>query len=209
MDILTMDTLTMDTLASSFTTPSLGVPESGNIRSTMAQWEKTLVYPNDTVRRVLSVIDSAELQVALVVDEKQKLLGVITDGDVRRGLLRGLTLESPASRVMNTTPTVATQDMRASAIEALMREKQLRHIPIVNADGIMLELILLDEATRTERLENIVVLMAGGLGERLGELTKETPKPLLKIGDKPILEIILESFLAQGFYLKRPSNIFP
>jgi dTDP-glucose pyrophosphorylase len=190
----------MNAPASSLAISSLDVAERGNIRSTMAQWKKTLVQPTDTIRRVLSVIDAAELQIALVTDESRKLLGVITDGDVRRALLRGLTLESSASEVMNRHFTVATPDMRPSAIEALMRERQLRHIPIVDADGTILDLVLLDEATRTERLENIVVLMAGGLGERLGELTRETPKPLLKIGDKPILEIILESFLAQGFY---------
>jgi dTDP-glucose pyrophosphorylase/predicted transcriptional regulator len=166
----------------------------------MSNWEKTLVRPTDTVRQVLKVIDTAELQIALVADETRKLVGVITDGDVRRGLLAGRTLESSASSVMNTEFTVAADDMKPSATEALMRERQLRHIPIVDENGTILGLRLLDEVTKTERLDNVVVLMAGGLGERLGELTKETPKPLLKVGDKPILEIILESFLAQGFH---------
>jgi dTDP-glucose pyrophosphorylase/urease gamma subunit len=174
--------------------------QQGKMVISMMNWEKTLVQPTDTLRQVLSVIDKAELQIALVVDDQKKLLGVITDGDVRRGFLAGLTLESTASKVMNPQFTVATQDMKPSAIEALMREKQLRHIPIIDENGIILDLRLLDEATKTERLPNIVVLMAGGLGERLGELTKDTPKPLLKVGDKPILEIILESFLAQGFH---------
>jgi dTDP-glucose pyrophosphorylase/CBS domain-containing protein len=166
----------------------------------MSHWEKTLVGPTNTIRQVLEVIDTAELQIALVTDEARKLLGVITDGDVRRGLLAGLTLGASASSVMNTEFTVATQDMKPSATETLMREKQLRHIPIVDERGVVLDLRLLGEVTKTERRENSVVLMAGGLGERLGNLTKDTPKPLLKVGDKPILEIILESFLAQGFY---------
>ncbi len=166
----------------------------------MAHWQKTLVDPDASIRKVLKVIDEAELQVALVVNENRKLLGVITDGDVRRGLLRGLTLEACASEVMTQNPTVASSDMRPSAIEALMREKQLRHIPVLDEQGVLLDLFLLDEATKIERFENTVVLMAGGLGERLGELTKDMPKSLLKVGDKPILEIILESFLAQGFY---------
>jgi dTDP-glucose pyrophosphorylase len=166
----------------------------------MADWLKTLVAPSNTIRQVLAAIDAAELQIALVVNEQKKLLGVITDGDVRRGLLAGLTLESPASKVMNTQFTSATEDIKPTAIETLMRDKQLRHIPILDEQGILLDLRLLDEATKTERLPNVVVLMAGGLGERLGELTKDTPKPLLKVGDKPILEIILESFLAQGFH---------
>ncbi len=166
----------------------------------MADWLKTLVSPANTIREVLAAIDAAELQIALVVDENKKLLGVITDGDVRRGLLAGLTLESAAHKVMNTLFTVATLDMKPSATETLMREKQLRHIPIVNEHGVILDLRLLDEVTKTERLPNVVVLMAGGLGERLGELTKDIPKPLLKVGDKPILEIILESFLSQGFH---------
>jgi dTDP-glucose pyrophosphorylase len=171
---------------------------SGDI--VMAHWEKTLVRSDQSIRDVLKVIDAAELQVALVVNEQRKLLGVITDGDIRRGFLKGLGLESRASEVMTQNPTVASSDMRPSAIEALMREKQLRHIPLLDTDGILLDLFLLDEATKRERFENTVVLMAGGLGERLGELTKDVPKPLLKVGDKPILEIILESFLSQGFY---------
>jgi dTDP-glucose pyrophosphorylase len=166
----------------------------------MADWLKTLVAPTHTIRQVLAAIDAAELQIALVVDQDKKLLGVITDGDVRRGLLAGLTLEATANSVMNTQFTSASEDMKPTAIETLMRDKQLRHIPILNERGILLDLRLLDEATKTERLPNVVVLMAGGLGERLGELTKDTPKPLLKVGDKPILEIILESFLAQGFH---------
>lgn len=166
----------------------------------MADWQKTLVSPEQSIRQVLKVIDTAELQIALVVDDQRRLLGLITDGDVRRGLLRGLSLESSAREVMTRNPTVASSDMRPSAIEALMREKQLRHIPLVDAGGVLLNLYLLDEATRRERLENTVVLMAGGLGQRLSELTKDVPKPLLRLGDKPILEIILESFLAQGFY---------
>jgi dTDP-glucose pyrophosphorylase len=166
----------------------------------MPHWEKTLVRPTQSIKEVLKVIDKAELQVALVVDEDRKLLGVITDGDVRRGLLKGLGLESQAHEVMTRNPTVANSEMRPSAIEALMREKQLRHIPLLDAEGVLLDLFLLDEATRRERFENTVVLMAGGLGERLSELTKDIPKPLLKVGNKPILEIILESFLSQGFY---------
>jgi dTDP-glucose pyrophosphorylase len=166
----------------------------------MVDWHKTLVSPTNTIREVLAAIDVAELQIALVVSEEKKLLGMITDGDVRRGLLAGMTLESSANSVMNTQFTVATQAMKPSATEALMREKQLRHIPVVDEHGIILDLRLLDEATKTERLPNVVVLMAGGLGERLGELTKDIPKPLLKVGDKPILEIILESFLSQGFH---------
>ncbi|MGL4611618.1 MAG: nucleotidyltransferase family protein [Trueperaceae bacterium] len=174
-------------------------PEPGIIRA-MAQWQQTLVSPENTIRQVLRVIDNAELQVALVTDPQDKLLGVITDGDVRRGLLRGQSLESPALSIMNTEFIAASPDMFLTAVEALMREKQLRHMPILDADGRILDLVLLDETTKTQRLDNLVVLMAGGLGERLGELTRETPKSLLKIGEKPILEIILESFLAQGFY---------
>ena len=162
-------------------------------------WTKTLVTANTTLHEVIRVIDAAALQIALVVDEQRRLLGTITDGDVRRALLRGATLEAWAEEVMNRTPTVAAPDLSDGAAERLMRRKSIRRIPVVDASKRVVGLLLPPQETR-QRLPNEVVLMAGGLGTRLGKLTEEVPKPLLRVGSKPILETILESFLAQGFY---------
>ena len=165
----------------------------------MKNWRQTLVDKDDSLRSVLGTIDESELQVALVADENLKLLGLITDGDVRRALLRGLTLEAKAKDVMTSKPTVVKPNMKARALSALMRQRELRHIPVIDEEGHILDLALPGRSAEPEQFDNEVVLMAGGLGTRLGELTKEMPKPLLRVGGKPILETILESFLNQGF----------
>ena len=145
-------------------------------------------------------IDKATLQIAIVVDDQSRLQGVITDGDIRRALLKGMTLETKAADIMTANPVVASPEMRLSAIERLMREHDLHQIPVVDANGVIVSLAVFGKLLPRERVDNQVFLMVGGMGTRLGELTKSTPKPLLRIGEKPILEIILDSLLSQGFY---------
>lgn len=162
-------------------------------------WTKTLVASATTLHNIIRVIDEAVLQIALVVDEQQRLLGTITDGDIRRALLRGATLETKASDVMNRTPTVVAPGTPGTTAERLMQNKSIRRIPVVDELNRVVGLVLPQQEAKS-RLSNEVVLMAGGLGTRLGKLTEDVPKPLLRVGTKPILETIVESFLAQGFY---------
>ena len=152
-----------------------------------------------TLREVIAVIDRGELQITLVVDEKRRLLGTITDGDVRRGLLRGLGLDALAGRVMTTDAITVTEDLTFNEDSWLLHKRLARRIPMVGADGVVVGLALPEDELVAQGVPNRVVIMAGGLGTRLGKLTEHTPKPLLKVGTKPILETILESFLAQGF----------
>lgn len=157
------------------------------------------VAPTDLVRDAIAVIDRNELQTALVVDAAGRLLGIVTDGDVRRGLLRGAQLDDPVSSVQNSTPLTAPASTSKRELNALMQRTTLYRIPLVNADGkvVALAVVLPRPATLNH---NLVVLMAGGLGSRLGELTRDTPKPLLNVGPHPILETIVEGFCHQGFY---------
>lgn len=166
----------------------------------VSDWTRTFVRRDSSLRDVLETIDAAELQIALVVDDKSRLEGVITDGDVRRALLGGITLEAPAESLMTRTPVTASPDMKQAAIERLMYNHELHQVPIVDADGMLVGLALHGKLLPRERLDNEVYLMVGGLGSRLGSLTKRTPKPLLRVGDRPILEIILDSLISQGFY---------
>ena len=166
----------------------------------MSAWTRTFVAIEASLRDVLETIDVATLQIALVVDADQRLLGVITDGDVRRALLRGATLATPASEVMTRDPVTATPEMRLSAIERLMLDRELQQVPVVDDAGRVVSLALHGKLLPRERCDNEVFLMVGGLGSRFGSMTRHVPKPMLRIGDKPILEIILEGLLAQGFY---------
>ena len=161
--------------------------------------DRLLVSPDDTLRRVIETIDRAELQLALVVDEERRLLGVVTDGDVRRALLRGVALEDPARAVMNPKPLTVPEGTPAAAVEALMKRTSLRRIPVVDARSRVLGLAVPQaEAPLTEN-DVPVVIMAGGLGTRLAELTRDRPKPLLPVGPKPILETMVERLVLQGF----------
>jgi len=165
----------------------------------MKNWKNILVYPKSIIREAIQIIDAGALKIALVVDDSRKLLGTVSDGDVRRGMLKGYSLDEQVSQIMNSTPTVVTQNEGREKVLALMRQKQIYQIPVVDKAGVLVGLEVIDTILAAPQRNNWVVLMAGGLGSRLKHLTKDVPKPLLKIGNKPILETILESFIDQGF----------
>lgn len=165
----------------------------------MRRWNDVLVKPDTTILKAIEIIDASSLQIAMVVDESGRLCGTVTDGDVRRGLLKGIGLEMPVSLIMFCEPTVAASHESRENIMATMKLKQLRQIPIVDHLGCVIGLDVWDELITIQERDNIVVLMAGGLGTRLGELTKNCPKPLLPVGNKPVLETILENCIEYGF----------
>lgn len=165
----------------------------------MKDW-KTIAVPSQTsMREVLAVIDRGGMQIALVVDDGCHLLGTVTDGDVRRALLRGEGLDTPAKDLMNANPVTGLVDEDETLWQRAMQRHTLRHLPLLDAKGCMVGLARYEPPQEPQR-ENLVVLMAGGLGTRLRPLTNDRPKPLLKIGSKPILETIIENFAAHGFY---------
>ena len=138
-------------------------------------------------------------KICLVVDDGI-LRGTVTDGDIRRSLLKGIAFDAPVSKAMNPRPRTLSDTDNRDAIQSLMREHALLHLPITNAGGRLVGLVSQDDLTSEDQQHgNWVVLMAGGLGERLRPLTNDTPKPLLQIGDKPLLQSILESFIKQKF----------
>lgn len=166
----------------------------------MRNWKKIIISAETTIYNSLEIIDQGALQIALVVDEGYKLIGTVTDGDVRRGILKGISLQSPVSQIMKSDPTTANVNESKNEILNKMKTKQLQHIPVLDDEGCVLRIELLNELILTHKRQNWVVLMAGGLGSRLSPMTDETPKPLLKVGTKPILETILDNFIEFGFY---------
>ena len=147
----------------------------------------------------LRTIESVDEKVALVVSHDGLLLGVVTDGDVRRYLIKGGSLADPVTAVMNTMPTVAQANWDRSSLLVLMRAKSLRHVPVVNDDGRLAGIFVGPERLITHRVDTPVLLMAGGFGRRLGQITATRPKPMVDIGGKPMLEIILKRLVLQGF----------
>lgn len=165
----------------------------------MKDWRMVILKPEDNIIKALEVIDKGALQIALVVDEENHLIGTVTDGNIRRGILKGIGLDAPIRDIMNSSPVYISDKASHQQVLALMQETRFHHIPTVNDQGVLTGLHTIDELLVEDKKDNLVVLMAGGLGSRLQPLTNSCPKPLLYIGDKPILERILESFVKQGF----------
>lgn len=165
----------------------------------MRDWKKVLVKPQDSILKVIELIDNSSMQIALVVDEYNHLLGTVTDGDIRRAILRGVSLNEFVETIMNSKPRAAKVHEDREKILEIMRREVFSHMPIVDDDNKVIALEFLNDLIRPAKKENWVVLMAGGLGSRLVPLTNDCPKPLLQVGDKPILETIIQNFIEQGF----------
>jgi dTDP-glucose pyrophosphorylase len=164
----------------------------------MTDWKSVLVSPHSTIRDALKVINIARSQFAMVVDADLKLLGTLSDGDVRRGLLDNVSLADVVEKCMCRDPKVAKSQQSAEEILVLMRRSGLHQIPIVDVDHRVIGLKTIDDFLCLANRENPVVIMAGGLGSRLHELTRDQPKPMLPVGGRPLLEMIVNRFVTQG-----------
>ncbi|MBJ6359981.1 nucleotidyltransferase family protein [Paenibacillus sp. GCM10012307] len=165
----------------------------------MRECANLMIGPYATIREAIAVIEKESAQIALVAGPDCRLLGTVTDGDVRRGILDGLSLEQPVERVMNAKPSTIVRGTPWKTAYDLMLGKGLRRIPVLSPDGIIAGMEALEDYLKPHPRENSIVIMAGGLGSRLAPLTKDCPKPLLKVGSKPLLETILESLIAYSF----------
>jgi dTDP-glucose pyrophosphorylase/predicted transcriptional regulator len=163
-------------------------------------WLKVRLKISDSFEKAINVLDKGGLRVTLVVDSNKKLLGTITDGDIRRALLKHLPMDSRVEDIMNKSPVAALSTDSADEILLKMQSRDLLHIPIINKNGVVVGLETLQHMTYKKKYDNPVFLMAGGFGTRLHPLTKDIPKPLLKVGNRPILETILFQFIKSGFH---------
>ena len=160
---------------------------------------KLLVTRESSIYEVLEVIQNGNAQIALVVDNKKKLLGTISDGDVRRSILKRGNLLTNAESIMRRNFKFITVDEDIEEALKKMKKEKIFQIPVIDKNGILLDLLLLKDFLRVEEKKNNLVIMAGGKGMRLRPYTEKCPKPMLKINGKPILEIILEQCIEYGF----------
>ncbi len=164
----------------------------------MRKVAKLCLSPDSTVREALEVIDRGVIQIALVT-RKDKLVGTITDGDIRRGFLQGKMLDDYIEGIYNDDPVKGSINNSREDIIQLALAKGIKQVPVVDQEGVLIGLEYIDDYLRVTEKPNLVVLMAGGLGTRLRPLTENVPKPMLTVGTKPILETIIESFRQCGF----------
>lgn len=166
----------------------------------MKDWKKVIISPEASIREAIRTIDAGALQIALVVDAENKLQGTVTDGDVRRGILREISFDDSVCKIMNSRPVVARQKQGREKILGLMIERSLHQIPTVDDEGRLAGLEVVEALLQSQHFSNQVVIMAGGLGTRLRPMTNDCPKPMLKVGGRPILETLLQNLKEQGFY---------
>lgn len=157
------------------------------------------LMPSSTIKEALEIIDSGAMQIAIVVDAQDRLIGTLTDGDIRRGLLNGLDLNSPIDPIIFRNPTVAKISDTKEEILKKALAKKLHQIPLIDDDGKVISIKEIEELVRPNFKSNKVILMVGGLGSRLKPLTNDIPKPMLKVGNKPILQTIVEKFSEYGY----------
>ena len=166
-----------------------------------------IAYENFDIKSVISSIDNGRLKIALILDSDNKFVGTVTDGDIRRALLKGLKLNSPITKIIKKNCLTANPNSTKRDILIMMKENGISQIPIISDTneliGIEISKDLLPSSSAFF-LPNYALLMAGGRGKRLMPITNDCPKPLLPINGKPILEIILEQCIDSGiknFYI--------
>jgi dTDP-glucose pyrophosphorylase len=162
-------------------------------------WRQTLLHGDATIKDAVNVLNVSGLRIVLAVDENEKLLGTISDGDIRRGLLKGLQLENSLAAIWNHEAIVVPENMSTEMVKELMLVNKIQQIPIVDENQRLIGLHLWDEFVYPVSRENIFVIMAGGRGTRLGTQTENCPKPLLLVAGRPILEHIINRAQAEGF----------
>ena len=162
-------------------------------------WQKTVLPLNSKIREAIQVLDDVSLKIVLITDSKGALIGTISDGDIRRGLLKGLGLESPIQAIVHNDALVVPPNLNREVVVQLMTTNKIQQIPIVDEKMHVVGLHLWDQVNELSTRSNIMVIMAGGKGSRLHPQTENCPKPLLPIAGKPILEHIIERAKAEGF----------
>lgn len=156
------------------------------------------IGPDATVRQAMEAIDRGASAIALVTNQDHGLLGVVTDGDIRRALLGGAQLSGPVLDYANNSPHVVSPTATRASVLDLMRSLRISEVPVVDDGGRLVGLHTLTDIVGRKRLNNVAVIMAGGKGTRLGALTKETPKPLMTVADRTIIEWIILGLVESG-----------
>lgn len=165
----------------------------------MDSYKDILLKADEPILKAIETIDKGAQRIALVVDQEQKILGAITDGDIRKGILKGLSVNSPVKEIMNRKFLYAQDSDSRAKILSIMNQHKLLQLPVVDEQMRLVRLELLRDFIFAPKKENWVVLMCGGQGQRLMPLTETVPKPMLKVGERPILETILENFIEYNF----------
>lgn len=175
------------------------MPEFNAQPTVMEGWRAAILPDNATLQQAIRNLDQTGFQIAMVVTPEGVLLGTLTDGDIRRGLLRGLGLTSSVETIIFRNPLVAPPQLARAMVIQLMQANKIHQLPVVDASHCVTGLLLWDDLLAPAPRSNMMVIMVGGQGTRLRPHTENCPKPMLLVGGKPMLEHIIERAKAEGF----------
>jgi dTDP-glucose pyrophosphorylase len=164
----------------------------------LSELDRFIVGDAASVRDAMSAINDNFREVVLVSRADRRIVGVITDGDIRRALLRGATMDSPASEVMSRDFVSATAEMDRAAVLDLMKALHIRHVPVLRGDGTLQSIHFLEDIIGAPVCASPAVIMAGGRGVRLLPITQSCPKPMVPVAGRPILERIVLHLVGCG-----------
>lgn len=162
-------------------------------------WRQALAFQESTLGDIIKQLNDSGLQIALIVSKSEELIGTITDGDIRRGLLRGLDMNSDIDSVVNRDAMVAPNQMSRDSVKELMRANKINALPMLNDSRQVVGLYMLNELLEPAQRQKLMIIMAGGQGTRLRPHTENCPKPMLPVAGKPMLEHVIEKAKAHGF----------
>jgi dTDP-glucose pyrophosphorylase len=171
----------------------------------MAELDNLVALPDVSIRQLMELIDRCAQGIALIINDSHHLIATVTDGDIRRAVLAGMDLELPVTELLkqrqpafDTGPLTAAVGTSDATLLHLMTTTGVRHIPLVDQDGRVVDIAILSNIVKEYELPLRAVVMAGGYGTRLRPLTDELPKPMLPVGDRPLLEIIVNGLREAG-----------
>jgi len=162
-------------------------------------WRQSILPDNSTIHDAITNLDTVAIKIVLVVNDAGKLEGTISDGDIRRGLLRGLEMNSTIESIVYRNPLVVSPNMGLETVQQLMIVNKIQQVPVVDEQNKVVGLHLWDEITILPLRKNLMVIMAGGKGTRLRPYTEDCPKPMLSVSGKPMLEHIIVRAKSEGF----------
>jgi dTDP-glucose pyrophosphorylase len=169
------------------------------LNSSEQLWRQTILPFDATIGQAVSNLNQVAIKIILVVNEVGVLEGTISDGDIRRGLLKGLDMNSPIASIIHRNALVVPPELGRDLVMQLMLANKIQQIPVVDQQHHIVGLHLWDEMTMPPSRPNLMVIMAGGMGTRLRPHTEDCPKPLLLVAGKPMLEHIIERAKLEGF----------
>jgi dTDP-glucose pyrophosphorylase len=162
-------------------------------------WREAVLYQRSSIKDALKKLDALELKLVILIDDEGMLLGTVSDGDIRRGMIDGKSINGPALEIANTTPLVATEDTNKIQLFDLMQLHKISVVPILDNDFKVIGLYREKPEDKFVLRKNKFVIMAGGKGKRMMPFTEICPKPLIQISNKPILQHIIERAKSEGF----------